>query len=266
MRVAPDPSRDPFATVVDLVTRVTQVGDDADVRLTALSDLLIEHLSSTTGLMLHGAPDGYDVRAVGRAASPEIGARMSDELRIATGPDPLIDPIRGGSLDPTTAGRAYGGQERWQSSAKCRGSLELWGIDQVAALPVRTGTEFVVFFIARRGADYDEHDLDLLRAVQPVVAGLVRLLEPEHLPEPALRLHQLTGRENQILRLLADGHKANTIARIAGCSERTVHRHLSNIYGKLDVGDRLSAVTRAHRLGLLGPAWPEHGASHPRHG
>ncbi len=30
-----------------------------------------------------------------------------------------------------------------------------------------------------------------------------------------------------------------------------MHRHLSNVYGKLDVGDRLTAVTRAQQLGLL---------------
>lgn len=261
--VVPGPGIDPFATVVELVTRVAEAPGNADVRLEALCDLLTERLSSTTGLMVHGAPDGYDVRAVGKAASPEIAARMSDELRINAGPDPLLDPIRGGSLDPTTAGRAYGGQERWKASPKCTGSIELWGIDQVAALPVRTGVEFVVFFVARRGADYDDEDLALLRAVQPVVTGLAQLLEPEHLPPPALRLQQLTGRETQVLHLLANGHKAATIARIAGCSERTVHRHLSNIYGKLDVGDRLSAVNAAHRLGLLDD---EHPITRLRHG
>ncbi|WEV78050.1 LuxR C-terminal-related transcriptional regulator [Janibacter cremeus] len=237
---------DPFATVVDLVTTVVEAPGTADARVGALSDLLIDRLGSSAGLMVHGAPLGYDVRAVGRSASPSARARMRADMRIDAGPDPLIDRFRAGSLEPTTAGRAYGGQGRWQSSPKCIGSMEIWGINQVAALPVRPGAEFVVFFIGRHGADYDEADLALLRAVQPVVAGLVRLFEPEHLPPK-----NLTDRETQVLRLLAAGHKAHTIARLAGCSERTVHRHLSNIYGKLRVGDRLSAVTRAHRMGLL---------------
>lgn len=254
---------DPFATVVDLVTSVAETPGSTDVRLTALSDLLTTRLDSTAGLMLHGAPHEYEVRAIGSSASPAIRARMSAEMRITAGPDPLLDPIRGGNLDPTTAGRAYGGQDRWQASPKCIGSIEIWGIDQVVVLPARTGVEFVVFFVGRRGADYDESDLALLRAVQPVVMGLARMLEPEHLPAPTLRLQQLTGRETQILHLLANGRKAATIARIAGCSERTVHRHLSNIYGKLDVGDRLSAVNAARRLGLLDH---EDGVAHLRHG
>ncbi len=253
-----DSGGDPFATVVDLVTTVAEAPGSTDARLAALGDLLIERLGSSAGLMIHGAPHGYDVRAVGRSASPEARAQMSANMRIDAGPDPLLDLFRAGSLEPTTAGRAYGGQQQWQSSPKCIGSLEIWGINQVAALPVRPGTEFVVFFIGRRGEDYDDADLEFLRAVQPVVVGLVQLFEPEHLLPK-----RLTDRETQVLRLLAAGHKAHTIARLAGCSERTVHRHLSNIYGKLRVGDRLSAVTRAHRMGLLDG---EDGLASSRHG
>ncbi|MGE9782954.1 LuxR C-terminal-related transcriptional regulator [Janibacter sp. CX7] len=242
---------DEYATVVRLVTGVAGASEHVDARLARMSDLLVDLLSSPTGLMVHGAPDGFEVRAVGSAATPAARARMSDELRITGGPDPLLDPIRAGDLEPTTAGLAYGGQAAWQASGKCRGSLEIWGIDQVAALPVRSGTEFVAFLVGRRGEDYGERDLALLTAVQPVVAGLVRLLEPEHLAPPTLHVAQLTQREHEVLCLLAAGHKAATIARHAGCSERTVHRHLAHIYAKLGVTDRLSAVVKAQRIGLL---------------
>jgi DNA-binding NarL/FixJ family response regulator len=40
-------------------------------------------------------------------------------------------------------------------------------------------------------------------------------------------------------------------------SERTVHKHLGNVYMKLDAHDRLLAVRRAESLGLLEP--PETG-------
>jgi len=244
------PGNDPFATVVDLITKVAEASGSADVRLEAISDLLTERTRSSVGLMVHGAPGGYEVRAVGRAASPETRLRMNDEMRIDARPDPLLDLFRAGHLEPTTAARAYGGQGRWQASPKCTGSVEIWGINQVAALPVRPGVEFVVFFVGRLGEDYDETDLAVLRAVQPVVTGLARMLEPEHVRSSSHPDH-LTAREIQVLGLLAAGHKASTIGRIAGCSHRTVHRHLSNIYGKLGVGDRLSAVTVAHRLGLI---------------
>ncbi|MEK4243166.1 LuxR C-terminal-related transcriptional regulator [Janibacter sp. FSL W8-0316] len=242
---------DHYAAVVDLVTGVAEASEHVDARLGRMSDLLIELLHSDTGLMVHGAPDGYEIRAIGRGAHEAARSRMTDELSIAAGPDPLLDPVRAGDLRPTTAGRAHGGQAVWQATPKCRGSLEIWGIDQVVALPVRGGIEFVAFLIGRRGEDYGDADLDLLTAVQPVAVGLVALLEPEHLPPPALRVAQLTDREREVLALLAAGHKAATIARLAGCSERTVHRHLANIYAKLSVTDRLSAVVTAQRIGLL---------------
>lgn len=244
-----DPGVDPYGTVVDLVTAAARASASADVRLEAISDLLTERTGSTVGLMVHGAPDGYAVGVVGQA-SPSTQVRMTAEMAHAAGPDPLLDRIRSGHLEPTTAVRAYGSPQAWLTSAKCLGTVDIWGVDQVAALPVRPGTEFVVFFVGRLGEDYDEGDLSLLRAVQPVVAALAQLLEPEHLssrgPTPTL-----THREREVLELLALGHKASTIARHAGCSERTVHRHLSNIYAKLEVGDRLTAVTSAYRLGLL---------------
>lgn len=255
--VANDPTTETLATVVELVTRVGSASQEPDQRLEVIVDLLAERLHSGVGLMVHGAPDGYAVRAVGRAATPHARQRMGEEMRITGAPDPLLDPFRQGILEPTTAARAHGGQETWQASAKCIGSIEIWGINQVAALPVRGGVEFVAFLIGRYGEDYDDDDLDLLRSVQPVVAGLAQLLEPEHLAGPNLRVARLTAREEEVLRLLAGGHKASSIARRIGCSQRTVHRHLSNVYGKLDVGDRLTAVTRAQQLGLLaeGPAF-----------
>lgn len=87
-----------------------------------------------------------------------------------------------------------------------------------------------------------------------VVGGLGRLLREggaSGSAGPRPRRVTLTDREGEVLRLLARGYKAATIGRMAGCSERTVHRHLSNIYVKLGVRDRLSAINRANELGLL---------------
>lgn len=63
----------------------------------------------------------------------------------------------------------------------------------------------------------------------------------------------LTSREIEVLRMLSDGLLARTIARRLGVSERTVHKHLGNLYAKLDVHDRLLAVRRAESLGLIEP-------------
>jgi len=63
---------------------------------------------------------------------------------------------------------------------------------------------------------------------------------------------ELTPRERGVLQLLAEGHTAGAIARRLGIAERTVHKHLERCYSKLGVADRLSAVLRAQRLGLVG--------------
>jgi DNA-binding CsgD family transcriptional regulator len=41
------------------------------------------------------------------------------------------------------------------------------------------------------------------------------------------------------------------MARRLGCSPRTVQKHLENIYRRLDVRDRVSAVLEAQRRNLL---------------
>lgn len=61
----------------------------------------------------------------------------------------------------------------------------------------------------------------------------------------------LTPREVEVMRLLADGLLARTIATRLGLSPRTVHKHLSNVYTKLGVHDRLVAVSIAREHGLI---------------
>lgn len=61
----------------------------------------------------------------------------------------------------------------------------------------------------------------------------------------------LTRREREVLAQLATGSTAAGIGRRLQISERTVHKHLENVYAKLEVHDRLGAVLRAVDLGLL---------------
>lgn len=63
---------------------------------------------------------------------------------------------------------------------------------------------------------------------------------------------QLTDRERQVLDLLARGNSNRRIARELVLSEKTVRNHVSNIFGKLQVTDRVSAVVRARDAGLGG--------------
>jgi DNA-binding CsgD family transcriptional regulator len=62
---------------------------------------------------------------------------------------------------------------------------------------------------------------------------------------------QLTHREREVLCLLASGHTDRKIAESLTISPRTVNRHMSNIFIKLDVPSRAAAAARAVRSGLI---------------
>jgi DNA-binding NarL/FixJ family response regulator len=66
-------------------------------------------------------------------------------------------------------------------------------------------------------------------------------------PAPAL----LSGREREVLTLLARGLSDREIARQLVLSPHTVHRHVANIRHKLGRGSIAAAVAEATRLGLL---------------
>lgn len=61
----------------------------------------------------------------------------------------------------------------------------------------------------------------------------------------------LTGREQEILVLIAEGKSAPVIAERLVLSPATVRTHLQHLYDKLGVSDRAAAVAEAMRRGLL---------------
>jgi DNA-binding CsgD family transcriptional regulator len=63
--------------------------------------------------------------------------------------------------------------------------------------------------------------------------------------------HGLSPREREVLALLAAGSSNRDIATDLVISERTVARHLQNIYGKLGVASRTAAAAFAHEHGLV---------------
>jgi DNA-binding NarL/FixJ family response regulator len=61
----------------------------------------------------------------------------------------------------------------------------------------------------------------------------------------------LSPREAQVLRLVAEGRTNADIGRALFISEATVKTHLLRVFSKLDVADRTAAVTRAMALGMI---------------
>jgi DNA-binding NarL/FixJ family response regulator len=108
----------------------------------------------------------------------------------------------------------------------------------------------------------DDPPEQLITAVRTVAAGDA-LLSPAvtkqviahftHLPDPTppAALHELTGRERDILRLVAGGLSNAEIAQQLWIGETTVKTHVGHILTKLGLRDRVQAVVLAHRTGLV---------------
>ncbi len=87
---------------------------------------------------------------------------------------------------------------------------------------------------------------EVARTLMSAVAGQGELPAS---PPPS-PLHDLTGRERGVLRLIAEGLDNREIAGRLVISEKTVKTHVSNILGKLGLEDRTQAAIYALRHGL----------------
>ncbi|MBM7807894.1 DNA-binding NarL/FixJ family response regulator [Geodermatophilus bullaregiensis] len=109
-----------------------------------------------------------------------------------------------------------------------------------------------------KGADRDE----IVRAVLAVAGGdalyggAVARRVADALTGTATRtpaFPELTGREREVLELLAAGLPTGQIARRLGLSDKTVRNHVSAVLTKLQVPDRAAAVSRAREAGMGTP-------------
>ena len=64
-------------------------------------------------------------------------------------------------------------------------------------------------------------------------------------------LTHFTKRQLDVIRCLDAGMSTYEIAEALNISKRTVDKHLENIYTKLDVNNRLSALRRFHKMQKL---------------
>jgi len=87
---------------------------------------------------------------------------------------------------------------------------------------------------------------DLARAVAPFLGTSA---PPP--PEGAANVDDLTPRERDVLRLVAEGKSDPEIAQELVVSPHTVHRHVANIFRKLDLHSRAAAAAHAARAGLV---------------
>jgi DNA-binding NarL/FixJ family response regulator len=93
---------------------------------------------------------------------------------------------------------------------------------------------------------------ELLRAIREVHGG-GRYLDPvvASLLNERLSHRSLTGRELEVLRMVAKGLGNKEIASVLNIAEVTVKLHVSHVLEKLNVKDRTQAATVALQRGII---------------
>jgi DNA-binding NarL/FixJ family response regulator len=102
---------------------------------------------------------------------------------------------------------------------------------------------------------------EILRSIRAVTSGEAifgpaiarRLMQYFASPRPSTppdAFPELTGREHEILELIARHETNPEIAKRLHLSPKTVRNHVSNIFTKLQVSDRAQAIIRAREAGL----------------
>jgi len=210
-------------------------------------------------------------RATALAASVEVFLEAGDLDRARAASDLLAElATRLDAQVPAAMAAHAGGAVRLAEGdpaaalAALRGAVRLW---RDLEAPYEAARSTVLVGLACRAlGDTDTGDLELdaaRRAFEALDArpDLARLDRRVGAPGGA---PDLTGRELQVLELVASGRTNRGIARELGISEKTVARHLSNIFVKLDLTSRAAATAYAfqHQLVPIDPGGPLHKTTH----
>jgi DNA-binding NarL/FixJ family response regulator len=100
----------------------------------------------------------------------------------------------------------------------------------------------------------------LVQAINDVVGGALYVshaLSPDamqaYLAKEELRTGPLSGREREVLQLIAEGKSMKEIAALLGISVKTIETHRMRLMGKLDIHETAGLVRYAIRQGLIEP-------------
>ena len=130
---------------------------------------------------------------------------------------------------------------------------QAWALWQQVDAPYEAARTRVVVSAACRALGDDDAarmELDAARMIFEQLGAQSDLaaLAPSDGAAPG---HPLTARECEVLALVAQGHTNRGIATILFLSEKTVARHLSNIFTKIDVSSRAAATAYAYEHALV---------------
>jgi DNA-binding NarL/FixJ family response regulator len=193
------------------------------------------------GLMLENAAD---IELVGQADTGPTAVELGRSLA----PHVVLMDLRMPGIDGIEATRRL----MAGSGGPAVVVLTMFEDDESVFAALRAGARGYLL----KGADEDE----ILRAVRAAAAGeaifgpavaervIAHFAAGPTSAGPAFP--SLTGREGEVLDLVAAGLGNAVIAHRLGISLKTVRNHVSNIFTKLQVPDRSSAIVRARDAGL----------------
>jgi DNA-binding NarL/FixJ family response regulator len=196
-----------------------------------------------------------DIRVVGEAADGTQAVEEARRLR----PDVVLMDIRMGAVDGVEATRRI-----VAANAGRVVILTTFDLDEYVYAAVRAGASGFLLKDARPADLADAIRVvargDALLAPQVTRRLLERFAEDLGPPRGAAALElavaELTGREREVLRLLAGGRSNLEVAGALILSEATVKTHVSSVLRKLGLRDRVQAVTWAYEHGLVRPGRP----------
>lgn len=190
-----------------------------------------------------------DIELVGEAANGETGAALAEELQ----PDIVLMDI-----DMPEIGGVQGARTILSRNPTV-GVVMVTMLEDDASVfsAMRAGARGYVL----KGAKPAEL-IQTIRAVaggqalfSPAVAKRIMRFFAEQWTEfresvPEDAFPELTPRELEVLKLIAQGNKNNEIAEILVISDKTVRNHITSIFSKLQVADRAQAIIKARDAGL----------------
>jgi len=181
---------------------------------------------------------GPDVEVIGEVASLEESLRLLEQTDILVLAAPQPDDLRELRASATDPALLLLSDER-ADAQQLAGAERVWGI-----LPLDASESELEAAIRAMGEGLVVGAPALLREAwrKPSVVPLNAVETAEH----------LTGREVEVLGLMARGLANKQIAVELGLSEHTIKFHLSSIYAKLGATGRAEAVSIGTRLGLIG--------------
>jgi DNA-binding CsgD family transcriptional regulator/tetratricopeptide (TPR) repeat protein len=187
-----------------------------------------------------------------------LAAGDLDAARAAS--DELEEICTGYETDMLRATAAYARGEVELAAGDAQAALvalrHAWhGWEELEAPYEAARTRVLIALACRALGDGDTAALEV-EAARRVFAGLEAapdLARVDSLAGPTApaETHGLTPRELQVLRLVAAGRTNRSIAAELVLSERTIDRHVSNIFAKLDVSSRAAATAYAYERRLV---------------